>query len=503
VLLKQIAMSKYILSFDQGTTSSRAIVFDKKGNIVSIAQKEFTQIFPQPGWVEHDANEIWSTQIGVATEAILKAGLTVYDIAAIGITNQRETAVVWDRKTSQPVYNAIVWQDRRTAGYCDELKKDGSSKTIKEKTGLVTDAYFSATKVKWILDNIPGAKVKAQNGDLCFGTIDSWLLWKLTNGKVHATDVTNACRTLIFNIHTMQWDEELLKLFGIPKSMLPEVRSSSEVYGHTQHLLTAADIPIGGIAGDQQAALFGQMCVHPGMVKNTYGTVCFMLINTGTKPVESKNNLLTTVAWKIGNEVQYALEGSVFIAGAVVQWLRDGLKLIQNSSDVEALALKTEDNGGLFMVPAFTGLGAPYWNQHARGIVTGITRGTTDAHFARAALESIAYQTMDVLNAMEADSGLPIKEVRVDGGATVNNYLMQFQADILNTVVIRPQITETTALGAAYLSGLAVGFWKDVKEVEAYWQKEKAFESNMSKEIRSNLQKGWSNAIRAAQAWTE
>jgi glycerol kinase len=503
VLLKQIAMSKYILSFDQGTTSSRAIVFDKKGNIVSIAQKEFTQIFPQPGWVEHDANEIWSTQIGVATEAILKAGLTVYDIAAIGITNQRETAVVWDRKTSQPVYNAIVWQDRRTAGYCDELKKDGSSKTIKEKTGLVTDAYFSATKVKWILDNIPGAKVKAQNGDLCFGTIDSWLLWKLTNGKVHATDVTNACRTLIFNIHTMQWDEDLLKLFGIPKSMLPEVRSSSEVYGHTQHLLTAADIPIGGIAGDQQAALFGQMCVHPGMVKNTYGTGCFMLINTGTKPMESKNNLLTTVAWKIGNEVQYALEGSVFIAGAVVQWLRDGLKLIQNSSDVEALALKTEDNGGLFMVPAFTGLGAPYWNQHARGIVTGITRGTTDAHFARAALESIAYQTMDVLNAMEADSGLPIKEVRVDGGATVNNYLMQFQADILNTVVIRPQITETTALGAAYLSGLAVGFWKDVKEVEAYWQKEKAFESNMSKEIRSNLQKGWSNAIRAAQAWTE
>lgn len=496
-------MSKYILSFDQGTTSSRAIVFDKKGTIVSVAQKEFTQIFPQPGWVEHDANEIWSTQIGVATEAILKAGLTVYDIAAIGITNQRETAVVWDRKTSQPIYNAIVWQDRRTAGYCDELKKDGSSKTIKEKTGLVTDAYFSATKVKWILDNVPGAKAKAQNGDLCFGTIDSWLLWKLTNGKVHATDVTNACRTLIFNIHTMQWDEELLKLFGIPKSMLPEVRSSSEVYGHTQHLLTAADIPISGIAGDQQAALFGQMCVHPGMVKNTYGTGCFMLINTGTKPVESKNNLLTTVAWKIGNEVQYALEGSVFIAGAVVQWLRDGLKLIQNSSDVEALALKVQDNGGLFMVPAFTGLGAPYWNQHARGIVTGITRGTTDAHFARAALESIAYQTMDVLNAMEADSGLPIKEVRVDGGATVNNYLMQFQADILNTTVIRPEITETTALGAAYLGGLAVGFWKDVKEVEAYWQKERAFEPKMSEELRSNLQKGWSRAIKAAQAWAE
>ncbi len=496
-------MSKFILSFDQGTTSSRAIIFDKQGNIVSVAQKEFTQIFPQPGWVEHDANEIWSTQIGVATEAILKAGLTIHDVAAIGITNQRETAVVWDRKTSQPIYNAIVWQDRRTAGYCDELKKDGSATTIKEKTGLVTDAYFSATKVKWILDNVSGARAKAENGELCFGTIDSWLLWKLTNGKVHATDVSNASRTLIFNIHTMQWDEDLLKLFNIPASMLPQVKQSSEVYGHTQHLLTAVDVPISGIAGDQQSALFGQMCIEPGMVKNTYGTGCFMLMNTGTKPVESKNNLLTTVAWKINNEVHYALEGSVFIAGAVVQWLRDGLKLIQTSADVEALASKVEDNGGVYMVPAFTGLGAPYWNQHARGIVTGITRGTTDAHFARAAIESIAYQTMDVLKAMQADAGLPIKEVRVDGGATVNNYLMQFQADILNTKVIRPQITETTALGAAYLAGLAVGFWSDVKEVEAYWQKEKVFESAMNDDTRVALQKGWGKAVRAAMVWGE
>lgn len=496
-------MSKFILAFDQGTTSSRAIIFNKKGDIVSVAQKEFTQIFPQPGWVEHDPNEIWSTQLGVATEAILKAGLTVYDIAGIGITNQRETAVVWDRNTSQPIYNAIVWQDRRTAAYCDELKKDGSAAIIKEKSGLVTDAYFSATKVKWILDNVPGARAKADNGELCFGTIDSWLLWKLTNGKVHKTDVTNACRTMLFNIHTMQWDDDLLKIFGIPQSMLPEVCSSSEVYGHTQHLLTAADIPICGIAGDQQAALFGQMCIHPGMVKNTYGTGCFMLMNTGTKPVPSSNNLLTTVAWKIGNEVQYALEGSVFIAGAVVQWLRDGLKLIQTSGDVEALSLKAEDNGGVYMVPAFTGLGAPYWNQHARGMIVGLTRGSTDAHIARAAVESIAYQTMDVLKAMEADAGLSIKEVRVDGGATVNNYLMQFQADILATTVIRPQITETTALGAAYLAGLAVGFWSDIKEVEAYWQKGRAFEAAMSDETRTSHQKSWKKAIRAAQAWAE
>jgi glycerol kinase len=495
-------MPKYILSLDQGTTSSRAIVFDVEGNIVAVAQKEFTQYFPQPGWVEHDAGEIWSTQLGVATEAILKAGLTIHDIAGIGITNQRETAVVWDRKTHQPVYNAIVWQDRRTAGYCDELKKDGSAEVIRAKTGLVTDAYFSATKVKWILDNVAGARTKAQNGDLCFGTIDSWLLWKLTNGKVHATDVSNASRTMLFNIHSMQWDEDLLKLFGIPQTMLPEVRSSSEIYGYTQHLLTAADIPVSGIAGDQQAALFGQMCTHPGMVKNTYGTGCFMLMNTGTTPVVSNNNLLTTVAWKINGEVQYALEGSVFIAGAVVQWLRDGLRLIQSSSEVEALALKTEDNGGVYMVPAFTGLGAPHWNQHARGTVVGITRGTTDAHLARAAVESIAYQTMDVLKAMEADSGLSIKEVRVDGGATVNNYLMQFQSDILKTAVARPQITETTALGAAYLAGLAVGFWSSIEEIEKQWKVDRVFQPNGTKNTSQMIQE-WHRAVKAARAWAE
>jgi glycerol kinase len=496
-------MGQYILSLDQGTTSSRAIIFDRNGNIISVAQKEFTQYFPQPGWVEHDANEIWSTQLGVATEAVLKAGLTIHDIEGIGITNQRETAVVWDRKTHQPIHPAIVWQDRRTAQYCDELKKDGSATMIREKTGLVTDAYFSATKVKWILDHVPGARAKAERGELCFGTIDSWLLWKLTNGTVHATDVTNASRTLIYNIHTLQWDEDLLRLFNIPQSMLPEVRSSSEVYGHTQQLLTAAAIPVSGIAGDQQAALFGQMCTRPGMVKNTYGTGCFMLMNTGEKPVVSNNNLLTTIAWKVNNQVQYALEGSVFIAGAVVQWLRDGLHMIQTSSEIEMLSMKEENNGGVFMVPAFTGLGAPYWNQHARGTIVGLTRGTTQSHLARAAVESIAYQTMDVLKAMQADSGLPIAEVRVDGGATVNNYLMQFQADILNTSVIRPMVTETTALGAAYLSGLAVGLWNDSVELEAYWQKERIFTPSMEETERKNLQKGWARAIRAAEAWAE
>lgn len=496
-------MSKYILSLDQGTTSSRAIVFNKKGDIVSLAQKEFTQFFPQPGWVEHDANEIWSTQLGVATEAILKAGLTVHDIAGIGITNQRETAVVWDRKTSKPIFNAIVWQDRRTAGFCDELIKDGSSKMISEKTGLVTDAYFSATKVKWILDHVPGARAKADNGELCFGTIDSWLLWKLTNGKVHATDISNASRTLLFNIHTRLWDEDLLKLFTIPASMLPEVRSNSEVYGFTQHLLTAADLPVSGMAGDQQSALFGQMCIRPGMVKNTYGTGCFMLMNTGNKPVASQNNLISTVAWQIGNEVQYALEGSVFIAGAVVQWLRDGLKLIQKSSDVEALAKLVDDNGGVYMVPAFTGLGAPHWNQHARGIIVGLTRGTTDAHLARAAVESIAYQTMDVLLAMEADAGLQIKELRVDGGATANDYLMQFQSNILQTTVIRPSITETTALGAAYLSGLAVGYWESIEEIEKYWQPQKTFQPSLAENECRVLKKGWIKAVKAAKAWTE
>jgi glycerol kinase len=496
-------MAKYILSLDQGTTSSRAIIFDKKGSIVATAQKEFTQIFPQPGWVEHDANEIWSTQLGVATEAVLKAGLNITDIAAIGITNQRETTVVWDRDTHLPICNAIVWQDRRTASYCDQLKKEGHAETIQQKTGLVTDAYFSGTKVKWILDNVEGARDKAQKGELCFGTIDSWLLWKLTNGKVHATDVSNASRTLLYNIHTLQWDQDLLKLFGIPESMLPEVRSSSEVYGYTENILTATPVPVSGIAGDQQSALFGQMCTQPGMVKNTYGTGCFMLMNTGTKPVISKNNLLTTIAWKINGEVQYALEGSVFIGGAVVQWLRDGLKIIQTSADVEALAVKAEDNGGVYFVPAFTGLGAPYWNQHARGIIVGITRGSSDAHIARAAIESIAFQSMDLLKAMEADAGLPIKEVRVDGGATVNNQLMQFQSDILNTQVIRPSITETTALGAAYLAGLAVGYWSSIDELQQYWQKDKAFAPSMNDEKRNELQKNWKKAVKAAQAWTE
>lgn len=494
-------MSTYILSFDQGTTSSRAIIFDKTGNIKAVAQKEFTQIFPQPGWVEHDGNEIWSTQLGVAAEVIVKAGLTVHDIAAIGITNQRETTLVWDRKTQQPIYNAIVWQDRRTSSYCDELKKQGHAPPIQQKTGLVIDAYFSATKVKWVLDNIPDARERAEKGELCFGTVDTWLLFKLTNGKAYATDVSNASRTMLFNIHTLQWDEELLQLFNIPRSVLPEVKSSSEVYGHTQQILSAANIPVAGIAGDQQAALFGQMCTKPGMVKNTYGTGCFMLMNTGNAPVMSKNNLLTTIAWKIGGEVLYALEGSVFIGGAVVQWLRDGLGIIKNSKDVERLAATVSDNGGVYFVPAFTGLGAPYWNQFARGSMFGITRGTKDAHIARAAVESIALQTMDVLHAMNADASLPIQELRVDGGATANDMLMQYQSDILNCKVIRPRITETTALGAAYLAGLAVGYWKDINEIEQYWQAEKNFIPAMNDEMRIKISYQWKKAINAAMVW--
>ncbi len=496
-------MSKYILSFDQGTTSSRAIIFDKKGAVKAIAQKEFTQIFPQPGWVEHDGNEIWYTQLGVAAEVIVKAGLTAKDIAAIGITNQRETTLVWDRKTHQPIYNAIVWQDRRTASYCNELKEKGHAKNIQQKTGLVIDAYFSATKIKWIIDNVEGARKKAENGDLCFGTIDSWLLFKLTNGKVHATDVTNASRTMLFNIHSLTWDEQLLKLFDIPSSVLPDVKSSSEVYGETEQILTAVRVPVCGIAGDQQAALFGQMCIKPGMVKNTYGTGCFMLMNTGDKPVASKNNLLTTIAWKIGNKTSYALEGSVFIGGAVVQWLRDGLGIIKTSPDVETLATSVKDNGGVYFVPAFTGLGAPYWNQFAKGSMFGITRGTTSAHIARASLESIGLQTMDVLHAMNADAGLSIKELRVDGGATTNDLLMQFQSDVLDCMVIRPKITETTALGAAYLAGLAIGFWKDTNEIENYWEAEKKFQPAMKNEERQKEIYQWKKAIKAAQVWAE
>ena len=495
-------MQQYILSFDQGTTSSRAIVFDRTGAICAVAQKEFKQIFPQPGWVEHDASEIWSTQLGVAAEAITKAGLSVQNIAAIGITNQRETTVVWNRDTGQPIHHAIVWQDRRTASFCDELKASGYASLIQEKTGLIIDAYFSATKIRWILDHIPGARTMAEKGQLCFGTIDTWLLWKLTNGKVHATDVSNASRTMLFNIHSLSWDIDLLKVFDIPESMLPEVKSSSEVYGYTQHMLTAHSIPIAGMAGDQQAALFGQMCTQPGMVKNTYGTGCFMLMNTGEKAVPSANHLLTTVAWKIKDVTHYALEGSVFIAGAVVQWLRDGLGIIRQSSEVETLAASVTNSEGVYVVPAFAGLGAPYWNQHARGTITGITRGTTAAHFARASLESIAYQTMDVLKAMEADSGIAIKELRVDGGATNNNLLMQFQSDILATKVVRPMIVETTALGAAYLAGLAVGYWTSIEDIQQQWKVDRLFSSQMSPDERNLLAKGWKKAVGAAEFGT-
>lgn len=492
-------MQQYILSFDQGTTSSRAIVFDHTGAIISVAQKEFKQIFPQPGWVEHDAHEIWSTQLGVAAEAVTKAGLTIQQIAAIGITNQRETTVVWDKKTGIPIFNAIVWQDRRTAAYCDELKAAGHAQMIQSKTGLIIDAYFSATKLTWILDHVEGARAKAENGELCFGTIDSWLVWKLTNGQVHVTDVSNASRTMLFNIHSLTWDDELLQLFNIPATVLPEVKSSSEVYGHTQNILTAHHIPIAGIAGDQQAALFGQLCIQPGMVKNTYGTGCFMLMNTGEKAVHSQNHLLTTIAWKINGVTQYALEGSVFIAGAVVQWLRDGLKIIRSSKEVETLAATVKDSDGVYVVPAFAGLGAPYWNQHARGTITGITRGTTGAHIARASLDSIAYQTMDVLKAMEADAGITIKELRVDGGATANNLLMQFQSDLLHAKVVRPIVTETTALGAAYLAGLAVGYWKNVDEIQQQWQMDRTFTPQISEDQRQQLSRGWKRAVGAAE----
>jgi glycerol kinase len=496
-------MEKYILALDQGTTSSRAIVFDKKGGIVSVAQKEFTQYFPKAGWVEHDPNEIWSTQAGVAAEAIAKKGLNVENIAAIGITNQRETVVVWDKNTGKPIYNAIVWQDKRTAQYCDELKKLGKSTIIREKTGLVIDSYFSGTKVKWILDHVQGAREKAELGELILGTIDTWLIWNFTKGEQHVTDVTNASRTLLFNINTMDWDDELLELFNIPKSMLPQVKQSSEVYGHTKSTFYDANIPISGIAGDQQAALFGQMCTKPGMVKNTYGTGCFMLMNIGEKPIVSKNNLLTTVAWKINGKTQYAFEGSIFIAGAVVQWLRDSLKIIRTSADVEKLAGSVKSTEGVYFVPAFAGLGAPHWNQLAQGTMFGLTRGTTDAHIARAAIESIAYQTMDVLKAMEADSGISIKELRVDGGATVNNMLMQFQADILNTITVRPKVVETTAMGAAFLAGLAVGYWKNPEEIQDIWEADIRFNPTKERDDIEKDIKGWYGAIGALEYWTK
>ena len=496
-------MEKYILALDQGTTSSRSVVFDKKGNIVSVAQKEFTQYFPKPGWVEHDPLEIWSSQVSTAAEATTKKGIYGADIAAIGITNQRETVVVWDRNTGKPVYNAIVWQDKRTSNYCDELKSQGKSKLIRKKTGLVIDSYFSGTKVKWILDNVEGARKKAEAGDLIMGTIDSWLIWNMTKGELHITDVTNASRTLLFNINTLEWDDELLELLTIPKSMLPKVKQSSEVYGNTNPNFFASKIPIAGIAGDQQAALFGQMCTKPGMVKNTYGTGCFMLMNIGEKPIVSENNLLTTVAWTINGKTQYALEGSIFIAGAVVQWLRDSLKIIKKSEDVEKLAGSVDSTDGVYLVPAFAGLGAPYWNQHAKGSIFGLTRGSTDAHIARAALESIAFQTMDVLKAMEADSKISIKELRVDGGATVNNLLMQFQADVLNTSTVRPKVIETTVMGAAYLAGLAVGFWESLEEIQEIWQIDANFDPTTErKEIEQNI-KGWYKAIDAVEYWSK
>jgi glycerol kinase len=492
---------KYVLALDQGTTSSRAIVFDHRGAIVSVAQQEFRQIFPQPGWVEHDPREIWATQSNVAAEAILRAGLTARDVAAIGITNQRETTLVWDKGTGKPIHNAIVWQDRRTAKVCDQLKKRKLAPMIKKKTGLVVDAYFSGTKLQWLLQNVPGAKEKAKRGELAFGTIDSWLIWNLTSGRKHVTDVSNASRTMLYDIRKGDWDDELLKLFGIPRSVLPEVRSSSEVYGETN--LFGSPIPIAGIAGDQQAALFGQVCTKPGMVKNTYGTGCFMLMNTGTKPIASKNNLLTTVAWKIGNKTEYALEGSIFIAGAVVQWLRDGLGIIRSSSEVEALAAQAADNGGVYLVPAFAGLGAPHWDQYARGTLVGLTRGSGRPQIARAALEGIAYQVQDVLHAMEADAGVKLKELRVDGGACANNLLMQFQSDILKVPVTRPKVTETTALGAAYLAGLAVGYWKSVADIASQWQADRRFSPAMKPAQRKQLLTGWNKALGRAARWEE
>ena len=489
-------MEKYILALDQGTSSSRAIVFDQNGQTKAVSQKEFTQIFPKPGWVEHNPMEIWSSQASVIAEAITSIGINGHNIAGIGITSQRETTIVWDAETGEPVYNAIVWQDRRTSRFCDRLKKKGLTETIRNKTGLIIDAYFSATKVHWILENVPGARQRADEGKLKFGTVDTWLVWMLTRGEVHVTDVSNASRTMLFNIHTLEWDKELLELFNIPVSMKPEVRSSSEIYGYTKETIFACEVPIGGIAGDQQAALFGQMCTEPGSVKNTYGTGCFLLMNSGEKPIMSENNLLTTIAWKIGNTVNYALEGSIFVAGSVVQWLRDGLGIIRTSKDVEKLATSVPDNGGVYFVPALTGLGAPHWDQYAKGSIYGITRGTTAGHIARAALEGVAFQTMDIVRAMEKDAGCPLKELKVDGGATSNNLMMQFQADILGTSVIRPKVTETTALGAAYLAGLAVGYWESIDHIKSQWGVEREFTPQADEETVQNLRDGWADAIR-------
>ncbi|HCE66078.1 MAG: glycerol kinase [Geobacteraceae bacterium GWC2_55_20] len=493
----------FILALDQGTTSSRALVFDHDGNIRGLAQKEFRQFFPAPGLVEHDADEIWASQLGVAVEAIARAGLTAADIAAIGITNQRETTVVWDRKSGRPIHHAIVWQDRRTAGECDLLRTRGHEPTFREKTGLVLDPYFSGTKLAWLLDHVPGARAKAEAGELAFGTIDSWLVWNLTGGERHLTDASNASRTLLFNIHSGTWDHQLLELLRIPPAVLPEVVDSSQVYGTTAARFLAARVPIAGIAGDQQAALFGQLCDRPGMVKNTYGTGCFMLMHTGNRPVISGQNLLTTVACRLGGETEYALEGSVFVAGAAVQWLRDGLGIIRSSSEVETLAASVPDNGGVYLVPAFAGLGAPHWDPYARGALLGITRGTTAGHIARATLESIAFQTADLLEAMEADAGTPLAELRVDGGATANDLLMQFQADLLGCPVVRPQVRETTALGAAYLAGLAVGYWRDRAEIGQMWRAERSFSPNMERAQAAELRRNWSRALDRSRAWVQ
>jgi glycerol kinase len=492
---------KYVLALDQGTTSSRALIIDKEGKICSVAQKEFEQIFPKSGWVEHDPSEIWSSQASVAAEALAKINIDATQIAAIGITNQRETTIVWDRKTGKPVHNAIVWQDRRTSDFCDELKQKGYAEKIRQKTGLVLDAYFSATKVRWILNNVEGARDKSDNGDLAFGTVDSWLVWKLTAGAVHATDISNASRTLLFNIHEQKWDPELCEMFDVPISMLAEVKSSSEKFGLAGSSFLSSEIPITGIAGDQQAAMFGQMCTEEGMIKNTYGTGCFIMMNTGQKPKKSNNNLLTTIAWKLDGKTTYALEGSVFIAGAVVQWLRDGLGIIEKSEQVEPLADSAEDNAGVYMVPAFAGLGAPYWDQYARGAIFGITRGTTNAHIARAALESIAFQTKDVLDAMASDAGIPITELRVDGGASINNALMEFQAGLTQLKVIRPEALETTAMGAAFFAGLAVGYWENLDQIKKIWKKDAEFESHIPEEEREELLKNWHKAIDRVRNW--
>ena len=485
-------MKKFILALDQGTSSSRAIIFDHDGNPCAVSQKEFTQYFPKPGWVEHDPEEIWASESSVMLDVVAKSGIDLSEIAAVGITNQRETTIVWDAETGKPVYNAIVWQDRRTSEYCDSLKALGLTEKVRDKTGLLIDAYFSGTKIRWILENVEDARDLARQGRLRFGTVDSWLIWKLTEGRVHCTDATNASRTMLFNIHTLKWDEELLDLLGIPMSMMPQVRSSSEVYGSCELL---GGVPVAGAAGDQQAALFGQMCTEPGEVKNTYGTGCFLLMNSGSKAIRSENKLLTTIAWKIGDRVDYALEGSVFVAGSIVQWLRDGLGIIKSSSDIEALAMQVPDNGGVYLVPALTGLGAPYWDPYAKGTITGITRGSTAAHIARAALEGIAFETMDIVDAMRKDAGVALRSLKVDGGASRNNLMMQFQSDILGTEVVRPVVTETTALGASYLAGLAVGFWGSIEELKSQWKAERTFRPEAHAEAVSKSIAGWRDAI--------